>query len=77
MARFHYDCTLVTETLPRSDRNMTTDVNALLGTARTEYPEYVDLIEPPLPAVSGEYLPDQRVRIYQNSRLRGLERRQL
>ena len=45
MARFHYDCTLVTETLPRSDRNMTTDVNALLGTARTEYPEYVELIE--------------------------------
>ncbi|CAH0999193.1 hypothetical protein LEM8419_00490 [Neolewinella maritima] len=45
MARFHYDCTLVSGSLPRSDRNMTTDVNALRGTALADYPEHVDLIE--------------------------------
>ncbi|MBB4080353.1 hypothetical protein GGR28_002987 [Lewinella aquimaris] len=45
MAYFHRDCTLVTNTLPRSDRDMTTDVNALVTSARTDYPEHFDLIE--------------------------------
>ena len=45
MARFHSDCTLVADTLPRSDRNMTTDVNALLSTAPQDYPEHLELIE--------------------------------
>ena len=44
MAYFHRDCTLVTNTLPRSDRDMTTDVNALLTSAKTDYPEHYDLI---------------------------------
>ncbi len=45
MAYFHRDCTLVTNTLPRSDRDMTSDVNALLTSARTDYPDDFDLIE--------------------------------
>ncbi len=45
MAYFHRDCTLVTNTLPRSDRDMTADVNALLTSAKTDYPEHFDLIE--------------------------------
>ena len=45
MAYFHRDCTLVTNTLPRSDRDMTTDVTALVSTARTDYPEHYELIE--------------------------------
>lgn len=45
MARFHKDCALVSHTLPRSDRDMTTDVNALLQTAHEEYPNHCDLIE--------------------------------
>ena len=44
MAYFHRDCTLVSNTLPRSDRDMTTDVNALLNSARTDYPEHYELI---------------------------------
>lgn len=44
MAYFHRDCTLVANTLPRSDRDMTTDVNALLNTAKADYPEHYDLI---------------------------------
>jgi len=45
MARFHRDCTLVSNSLPRSDRDMTNDVNALLETARRDYPDYYPLIE--------------------------------
>ncbi|MBC6993222.1 hypothetical protein QWY85_13765 [Neolewinella lacunae] len=45
MAFFHRDCTLVSHTLPRSDRNMTTDVNSLLQTAAADYPEHLDLIQ--------------------------------
>lgn len=45
MAYFHRDCTLVANTLPRSDRDMTTDVNALLQSAETDYPKHYDLIE--------------------------------
>ena len=45
MAYFHRDCTLVTNTLPRSDRDMTADVNALLTSARADYPAHYDLIE--------------------------------
>ncbi len=45
MAYFHRDCTLVTNTLPRSDRDMTADVNALLTSAQADYPEHFDLIE--------------------------------
>ncbi len=44
MAFFHRDCSLVTNTLPRSDRNMTTDVNALFDSAVTDYPEHAELI---------------------------------
>ncbi len=45
MARFHKDCTLVSNTLPQSGRDMTTDVNALLESAREDYPEHFPLIE--------------------------------
>lgn len=45
MAGFHRDCTLVSNTLPQSSRDMTTDVNALLATARTDYPENYATIE--------------------------------
>jgi len=45
MALFHRDCSLVANTLPRSDRDMTTDVNALLATASNSYPEHVALIK--------------------------------
>lgn len=45
MARFHYDCSLVTNTLPRSDRDMTTDVRALLKTVRADYPNHYKVIE--------------------------------
>ncbi|MGB3798194.1 MAG: hypothetical protein WA952_00185 [Lewinella sp.] len=45
MAYFHRDCTLVSNTLPRSDRDMTTDVTALVATARTDYPDHYELIE--------------------------------
>ncbi|THH35632.1 hypothetical protein E4021_15915 [Neolewinella litorea] len=44
MAYFHRDCTLVANTLPRSDRDMTTDVNALLNSAKADYPDYYELI---------------------------------
>jgi Ser/Thr protein kinase RdoA (MazF antagonist) len=44
IATFHADCTLVSNTLPKSDRDMTTDVNALLRTAATEYPDHHELI---------------------------------
>ncbi|PHL00423.1 hypothetical protein CGL56_05155 [Neolewinella marina] len=44
MAYFHRDCTLVANTLPRSDRDMTTDVNALLNSAKQDYPEHYELI---------------------------------
>ncbi|MEM9929265.1 MAG: hypothetical protein AAF840_05575 [Bacteroidota bacterium] len=45
MAFFHRDCTLVSHTLPRSDRDMTTDVNALFATAAEDYPNHVELIQ--------------------------------
>jgi len=45
MARFHKDCTLVTTTLPQSSRDMTTDVNALLTTARRNFPDDYELIQ--------------------------------
>lgn len=45
IAHFHQDCSLVSHTLPRSDRDMTTDVSALLQSAKTDYPEHFDLIE--------------------------------
>ena len=45
MAGLHRDCTLVTNTLPQSSRDMTTDVNALLDRAKTDYPEHYELIE--------------------------------
>lgn len=45
MAAFHRDCTLVSNTLPQSSRDMTTDVNALLRSARQDYPEYFPVIE--------------------------------
>ncbi|MEM1359953.1 MAG: hypothetical protein AAGF89_17230, partial [Bacteroidota bacterium] len=45
MAYFHRDCTLVSHTLPRSDRDMTTDVNALLNSAKKDYPQHFDLIK--------------------------------
>lgn len=45
MAYFHRDCTLVAHTLPRSDRDMTSDVNALLNSAEEDYPEHYDLIQ--------------------------------
>lgn len=45
MAAFHRDCTLVSYTLPRSDRNMTTDVNALLEQAPRSYPDRFATIE--------------------------------
>lgn len=44
MASFHRDCTLVTPTLPRSDRDMTVDVNALLNNLETNYPKHHELI---------------------------------
>ncbi|WP_232826521.1 hypothetical protein [Lewinella sp. IMCC34183] len=44
MAYFHRDCTLVSNTLPRSDRDMTSDVNALLQSARTDFPDDYELI---------------------------------
>ncbi|MEM6769857.1 MAG: hypothetical protein AAF597_04645 [Bacteroidota bacterium] len=44
MAAFHHDCTLVTPTLPRSDRDMTVDVNALLEKVDDYYPEHASLI---------------------------------
>lgn len=45
MAAFHRDCALVTPSLPRSDRDMTTDVNALLENLATDYPEHQALIK--------------------------------
>ena len=45
MASLHRACALITNTLPRSDRDMTTDVNALLQTACFDYPDHHDLIE--------------------------------
>jgi len=44
VAAFHRDCSLVMPTLPRSDRDMTTDVNALLETLPEDYPQHQDLI---------------------------------
>ncbi len=44
MAFFHRDCTLVSNTLPRSDRDMTADVNALLSAAEQDYPDHFELI---------------------------------
>ena len=44
MAGFHRDCSLITATLPQSDRDMTTDVNALLDDLAEHYPEDQDLI---------------------------------
>jgi len=44
MALFHRDCTLIKDTLPRSDRDMTTDVNALLDSLPATYPEHEELI---------------------------------
>ncbi|MEM8582628.1 MAG: hypothetical protein AAGF87_00095 [Bacteroidota bacterium] len=44
MAAFHKDCTLVAQTLPRSDRDMTTDVNVLLSQVDTDFPEHAKLI---------------------------------
>ncbi|NJC26758.1 aminoglycoside phosphotransferase/kinase family protein [Neolewinella antarctica] len=45
MASFHFDCTLVANTLPQSSRDMTTDVNALLRSARRDYPDHFTTIE--------------------------------
>ncbi|WP_020569857.1 aminoglycoside phosphotransferase/kinase family protein [Neolewinella persica] len=45
MAFFHKDCALISHTLPRSDRDMTTDVNALYAAAETDYPEDFELIK--------------------------------
>lgn len=45
MAFFHRDCSLVSHTLPRSDRDMTQDVNALYDNAAAYYPEHQDLIK--------------------------------
>lgn len=45
MAFFHRACSLVSHTLPRSDRDMTTDVNALFSTAAQDYPEHQELIQ--------------------------------
>jgi hypothetical protein len=45
MAFFHKDCTLVSQTLPRSDRDMTTDVNALIQSCAEDYPEHEGLIK--------------------------------
>ena len=45
MAQFHRDCTLVSHSLPRSDRNMTTDVNSLLQTCRQDYPDDYSIVE--------------------------------
>lgn len=45
MAGFHRSCALVTPTLPRSDRDMTTDVNALLEELPATYPDHQELIK--------------------------------
>jgi len=44
MAAFHRDCALVTASLPRSDRDMTVDVNSLLHDLPTLYPDHQELI---------------------------------
>jgi len=44
MAGFHRACDMVTPTLPQSDRNMTTDVNALLENLAEDYPDHQELI---------------------------------
>ncbi|MEM6878038.1 MAG: hypothetical protein AAF544_05745 [Bacteroidota bacterium] len=44
MAAFHSDCSLVAKTLPRSDRDMTTDVNVLLNQVGKDYPDHIELI---------------------------------
>lgn len=44
IAAFHRDCTLISRTLPRSDRNMTTDVDSLLRELPGLYPDHQELI---------------------------------
>ncbi|TXF86655.1 hypothetical protein FUA23_19315 [Neolewinella aurantiaca] len=44
MAAFHRDCTLVSGTLPSSNRDMTTDVDSLLRDLPELYPDHQDMI---------------------------------
>jgi Ser/Thr protein kinase RdoA (MazF antagonist) len=44
IATFHRDCTLVSGTLPRSNRDMTTDVDSLLRELPERYPDHQELI---------------------------------
>jgi hypothetical protein len=44
IATFHRDCTLVSGTLPRSNRDMTTDVDSLLRELPERYPDHQKLI---------------------------------